>query len=423
MPNEVRNAIYAQSGGVTSVINTSACGVIEAAGAHKDQIGKVYAAHNGILGILKEDLIDTSLESEQNISALCQTPGGIFGSCRWVLLSQERDPAAYERLVEVFKAHNIGYFFYNGGNGSADTCEKIASIATTMGYPIQAIHIPKTIDNDIINTDCCPGFGSVAKFIATVTRETGEDIASMHESSTKVFILEVMGRNAGWIAASSALAKRQGNSAPHIILLPEVPFNEARFIAKINATIATHGYCCIVTSEGVADENGQFLSASTTVDSAGDHQLGGVAPYLANMVKQHTGLKTHYAVADYLQRAARHMASATDLEQAYQVGATAVEAAINGVSSAMISIVRDSNSPYQWHCQAIPLEGIAVKEKKMPPEFISEDGFMVTDAAIAYMKPLIIGEDFGKYGADGMPTYAELDKHFVKKVLPLWDRD
>jgi len=423
MPTEVRNAIYAQSGGVTSVINTSACGVIETARRHPDKIGKVFAAHNGILGILKEDLIDTSLESPENIMALRQTPGGIFGSCRWVLRSMKEDPEAYQRLVDVFRAHNIGYFFYNGGNGSADTCEKIASIATNMGYPIQAIHIPKTIDNDIVNTDCCPGYGSVAKYIATVVRETGEDIASMHESSTKVFILEVMGRNAGWIAAAAALAKSNNASAPHMILLPEVIFDEKRFIETTQAHVDRYGYCCIVASEGVQDKNGRFLSASSSVDSAGDHQLGGVAPFLANLIKQHTHLKTHYAVADYLQRAARHMASATDLEQAYQVGVEAINIALTGRSSAMVSITRDTQIPYNWHCEAIPLEGIAVKEKKVPPEFISNDGFMVTDMAIEYMKPLIRGEDFGKFDIDGMPIYAKLDKHFVKKCLPSWNRD
>lgn len=422
MSNALRNAIYAQSGGVTSVINASASGVIHTVRKHSDKIGKLFAAHNGILGILKEELIDTSFESDETIAALCQTPGGAFGSCRWVLRSRERDPEAYQRLVEVFKAHNIGYFFYNGGNGSADTCEKIASISTSMGYPIQAIHIPKTIDNDIINTDCCPGFGSVAKYIATATKETGEDMRSMSESSTKVFILEAMGRNAGWITAASALAKSEASAAPHILLLPEIAFDADVFLARVKACVENYGYCCITASEGVCDKQGQFLSASSKTDDAGDHQLGGVAPYLAKLIVNATGLKTHYAVADYLQRAARHMASSTDIEQAFQVGVSAVEAAIEGVNGAMIAIIRDQQSPYRWHCEAIPLDGIAVKERKMPADFISSDGFMVTDKALDYMRPLIVGENFGQFDEHGLPIYAKLLNQKVSKQLPDWHR-
>lgn len=415
------NAIYAQSGGVTSVINASACGVIETARRYPEQIGTVYAGFNGILGVLREELIDTHLESEETIAALRQTPGGAFGSSRYVLRSPQRDPAAYQRLIQVFKAHNIGYFFYNGGNGSADTCEKIASISHDMGYPIQAIHIPKTIDNDIVGTDCCPGFGSVAKYVATATRETGHDIASMASSSTKVFILEVMGRNAGWIAAASALAQQCDSEPPHIILFPEVPFDPDRFVQSVQQAVAQYGYCSVVASEGVCDANGRFLSASDDVDSAGDHQLGGVAPKLSQLIVSRTGLKTHYAVADYLQRAARHMASATDVEQAYQVGAHAVEAAINGVNGAMVSIVRDSDSPYQWHCQTIGLEGIATLERKLPPHYISRDGMHITDDAKRYLQPLIMGEDFGSYDEHGLPAYAKLQKVMVSKTLPPWE--
>ena len=414
------NAIYAQSGGVTSVINASACGVIETARRYSDRIGTVYAAHNGILGVLNEDLIDTQYETEATISALRQTPGGAFGSSRYVLHSQQHDPAAYTRLIDVFKAHNIGYFFYNGGNGSADTCEKIAAISHDMGYPIQAIHIPKTIDNDIIGTDCCPGFGSVAKYVATATRETGHDIASMASSSTKVFILEVMGRNSGWIAAASALAQQNEEQPPHIILFPEVAFNLEKFIASVNLVVARHGFCCVVASEGVCDENGRFLSASDSADEAGDHQLGGVGPKLAKLVIAHTGLKTHYAVADYLQRAARHMASATDVAQAYQVGVHAVEAALNGVNGAMVNIVRDSDEPYRWHCETIGLEGIATLERKLPVNFISEDGMHITAEARRYLQPLIIGEDFGVYDKRGLPAYAELKGIMANKKLPIW---
>ncbi|HSG61666.1 MAG TPA: 6-phosphofructokinase [Pseudomonadales bacterium] len=414
------NAIYAQSGGVTSVINASACGVIETARRHPQHIGTVLAGFNGILGVLREELIDTQYETPETIAALRQTPGGAFGSSRYVLRSPQRDPAAYARLIEVFKAHNIGYFFYNGGNGSADTCEKIAHISHDMGYPIQAIHIPKTIDNDIIGTDCCPGFGSVAKYVATATRETGHDIASMASSSTKVFILEVMGRNAGWIAAASALAQHNDSEPPHIILFPEVAFDPNTFIHAVQRAVTTHGFCCVVASEGVCDTSGKFLSASDGVDSAGDHQLGGVAPKLAQLVIAKTGLKTHYAVADYLQRAARHMASATDVAQAYEVGVHAVEAAIRGINGAMVSIVRDSDQPYQWHCETIGLEGIATVERKLPPHYISQDGMHITPEARRYLQPLILGEDFGSYDAYGLPAYANLRNVMVKKQLPDW---
>lgn len=414
------NAIYAQSGGVTSVINASACGVIETARRHPQHIGTVLAGFNGILGVLREELIDTQYETPETIAALRQTPGGAFGSSRYVLRSPQRDPAAYARLIEVFKAHNIGYFFYNGGNGSADTCEKIAHISRDMGYPIQAIHIPKTIDNDIVGTDCCPGFGSVAKYVATATRETGHDIASMASSSTKVFIMEVMGRNAGWIAAASALAQRTPSEPPHIILFPEVAFNPDTFVSAVQHAVSAHGYCCVVASEGVCDSQGRFISASDNVDSAGDHQLGGVAPKLAQLVVSKTGLKTHYAVADYLQRAARHMASATDVEQAYQVGVHAVEAAIRGVNGAMVSIVRDSDVPYQWHCQTIGLEGIATRERKLPADFISSDGMHITTQARRYLQPLILGEDFGSYDDTGLPAYADLVKVMAKQHCPPW---
>lgn len=414
------NAIYAQSGGVTSVINASACGVIETARCHSDRIGKVFAGYNGILGVLHEDLIDTSVESHHTIAALRQTPGGAFGSSRYVLRSQQRDPRAYERLLAVFKAHNIGYFFYNGGNGSADTCEKIASMASTMNYPIKAIHIPKTIDNDIIGTDCCPGFGSVAKYVATATRETGHDIASMHGSSTKVFIMEVMGRNAGWIAAATSLAQINEEDPPHIILFPEVAFDPDRFIDAVNAAVAKYGYCSVVASEGVRDNTGSFLSASTGVDSAGDHQLGGVGPKLAQLVVSRTGLKTHYAVADYLQRAARHLASATDVEQAYQVGAHAVKAALQGMNGAMVNIVRDSDTPYRWHCETIGLAGIATLERKLPEDFISADGMHISATARRYLQPLILGEDFGQYDERGLPAYAVLKRHMVRKQLSPW---
>ena len=237
----LKNAFYAQSGGVTAVINASAAGVIETARHHADKIGKVYAGRNGIIGALTEDLIDTSLESDAAIAALKHTPSGAFGSCRYKLKSLETHRAEYERLIEVFKAHDIGYFFYNGGGDSADTCLKISQLSETLGYPIQAIHVPKTVDNDLPITDCCPGFGSVAKYVATSIREAGYDVASMAKTSTKVFILEVMGRHAGWITAACGLASEAVGEAPHILLFPEVRFDEAAFLARVVACVKEHG--------------------------------------------------------------------------------------------------------------------------------------------------------------------------------------
>ena len=410
-----KNAFYAQSGGVTSVINASAAGVIETAREYKE-IGKVYAGHNGIIGALTENLIDTSKESKKTIEALKHTPAGAFGSCRYKLKSLEENRAEYERLIEVFKAHNIGYFFYNGGGDSADTCNKISQLSKTMNYPIQAIHIPKTVDNDLPFTDCSPGFGSVAKYVAISTREAGLDVASMCETSTKVFILEVMGRHAGWIAAAGGLAAEEEGDAPHIILMPEVAFNKDKFLRKVKSTVKKNGYCVIVASEGTQYKDGRFLADSGNVDAFGHKQLGGVAPTLAQMVKEELGFKYHWALADYLQRSARHIASKTDVEQAYAVGAAAVHKAMEGKTAIMPCIIRGKGKKYTWSIGEAPLDKVANVEVMMPKKYIGKDGMSITDACRDYLLPLIQGEDHPPY-KNGLPQYAKLKKVLVEKKL------
>ncbi|CAH1906418.1 Pyrophosphate--fructose 6-phosphate 1-phosphotransferase [Candidatus Nitrotoga sp. HW29] len=411
-----KNAFYAQSGGVTAVINASACGVIETARAHKDKIGKVYAGRNGIIGALTEDLIDTTKESAKSIAALRYTPSGAFGSCRFKLKGIEENRLQYERLIEVFKAHNIGYFFYNGGGDSADTCLKISQLADKMGYPIQAIHVPKTVDNDLPITDCCPGFGSVAKYVAVSVREASFDVASMAKTSTKVFVVEVMGRHAGWIAAAGGLASDPNCELPIVILFPEIPFNKEKFLAKVDAMVKRHGYCSVVVSEGVQGADGKFLSDQGLRDAFGHAQLGGVAPVVANMVKEALGYKFHWAVADYLQRAARHIASKTDVEQAYALGKAAVQLALKGENAVMPTIVRLADKPYKWKIGVTPLKKVANVEKKMPRNFITKDGFGITDKCRAYLTPLIKGEDYPPY-KDGLPQYVRLKNVAIPKKL------
>lgn len=411
-----KNAFYAQSGGVTAVINATACGVIETARQFPDKIGKVFAGANGILGALHEDLIDTSLESSEAIAALRHTPGGAFGSCRYKMKDFDTHRAEYERLIEVFKAHDIGYFFYNGGGDSSDTAYKVSQLGEKLGYEIHCIGIPKTVDNDLPYTDCCPGFGSVAKYVAVSVKEAGLDIASMFETSTKVFIMEVMGRHAGWIAAAGGMAATKAGDPPHIIIFPEVPFDKSAFLARVEEVITDKGYCVIVISEGAQYEDGTFLADAGSKDAFGHTQLGGVAATLAQMVKQELGLKYHYAVADYLQRSARHIASATDLEQAYAVGKAAVELAVAGKNAVMPIIVRDSDQEYAWHIEDVALSKVANVEKKMPASFITEDGFNITDAARTYLAPLIQGEAYPPY-INGVPDYIELNNHRVTKKL------
>ena len=414
MMNSKKNAFYAQSGGVTAVINASACGVIETAAKSK-KINKVLCGENGILGALNENLIDASKESKTTIAKLKNTPGGAFGSCRFKLQDPIKQKAEYERLFEVFAAHDIGYFFYNGGGDSQDTTYKVSQMAKKLKFPLQCIGIPKTVDNDLPFTDCSPGFGSVAKYVATSTLEAGLDVKSMTETSTKVFILEVMGRHAGWIAAASCLAATEAGDPPHIILLPEVPFEKAKFISQVKQTVKNNGYCVIVASEGTQTKNGKFLADSGTTDAFGHKQLGGVAPVLASMISK-IGLKNHWAVADYLQRSARHIASKTDLDQAYAVGKHAVKLAISGETAVMPVIKRISNTPYKWKIETAPLKNIANVEKTMPKNFISKNGFEITSSGKRYLSPLIVGEAPCFY-KNGIPDVASLKKYLVKKKL------
>ena len=411
-----KNAFYAQSGGVTAVINASACAVIETARRHKGKIGKVYAGRNGIIGALTEDLIDTSLESPAAIRALKHTPAGAFGSCRYKLKAWEQDPRQYARLIEVFKAHDIGYFFYNGGGDSADTCLKVSQVAEKMGYPIIAVHVPKTVDNDLPITDCSPGFGSVAKYVAVSMREAGLDVASMAKTSTKIFVLEVMGRHAGWITAACGLASEKAGDAPHLLLFPEIAFDQPAFLAKVDAAVRRHGYCAIGVSEGVHDRDGKFLSETGLRDAFGHAQLGGVAPVIAGLISRELKLKYHWAVADYLQRAARHIASSTDVEQSYAVGKAAVELALKGHSAVMPTIVRKSVKPYRWEIGMARLEDVANREKKMPRDFITPDGFHITAKCRRYLLPLIAGEAYPPY-RNGLPDYVKLKNKPVKKKL------
>jgi len=411
-----KNVFYAQSGGVTAVINASACGVIETARRHRKKIGKVYAGRNGIIGALIEDLIDTSRETPAAIRALKYTPGGAFGSCRYKLKGLDQSRAQYERLIEVFRAHNIGYFFYNGGGDSADTCLKVSQLAETLGYPIQAIHVPKTVDNDLPITDQCPGFGSVAKYIAVSIREAALDVMSMSRTSTKVFVLEVMGRHAGWIAAAAGLAGARPGDPPHIILFPEITFAEEKFLAKVKESVDKYDYCVIAVSEGVRNHEGKFLADAGTRDAFGHAQLGGVASVIAQLVKTKLGYKYHYAIADYLQRSARHIAAQVDLDQAYAVGKAAVEFALRGHNAVMPTIVRVSDRPYRWKIGMAKLSDVANREKMLPRSYITKDGFGITAACRRYLAPLINGEAYPPY-ENGMPKYVTLKNTPVKKKL------
>lgn len=411
-----KNAFYAQSGGVTAVINATACGVIETARKHPAQIANVYAGRNGIIGALTEDMIDTSKERATTIAALRHTPGGAFGSARYKLKGIEENRAQYERLIEVFRAHDIGYFFYNGGNDSMDTAHKVSQISKKMGFPVQCLGIPKTVDNDLPVTDNCPGFGSVAKYVAVSTREAALDVLSMAKTSTKVFILEVMGRHAGWIAAAGGLAGEKPEDAPHIILFPEVPFNQQAFIRRVRDCVNSYDYCVIVVSEGAQYKNGKFLAEAGTRDAFGHAQLGGVASVIAQMVRDKLGFKYHYAVADYMQRSARHIASATDVKQAYAVGKAAVEFALEGKTAVMPVIKRVSDKPYRWRIDEAPLSRVANKEKMLPARFITKDGFGITEAARRYLQPLIRGEDYPPY-VNGLPKYVTLKNVSVAPQL------
>jgi 6-phosphofructokinase len=411
------NLFYAQSGGVTAVINTTACGVIQAAREHGDVIGKVFAGRNGILGALHEDLIDTSLESDAAIAALRHTPGGAFGSCRYKLKGLDESRAQYERLIEVFRAHDIRYFLYNGGNDSMDTAWKVSQIAEKLHYPLTCVGIPKTVDNDLVETDNCPGFGSVAKYVAVSMMEAGLDVASMARTSTKIFVMEVMGRHAGWITAAAGLAARTPAEAPHILLFPEIPFDEAAFLARVDACVREHDFCAIAVSEGLRGADGKLLAESGTRDAFGHAQLGGVGQQVAELIKAKLGHKYHWALPDYLQRSGRHIASGTDAQQAYALGRRAVELAIEGRNAVMPAIVRVSDAPYAWKIDVAQLQDVANREKMMPRHFISDDGFGITDACRKYLQPLIEGEDYPPY-VNGLPAYVSLKNESVPRTLP-----
>jgi 6-phosphofructokinase 1 len=412
----MKNAFYAQSGGVTAVINASACGLLETARKHRSTIAKVYAGRDGIIGALTEDLIDTSKESSATIAALRHTPGGAFGSARYKLAGIDKNRSQYERLIDIFRAHGIGYFFYNGGNDSMDTAQKVSEIAAQLSFPLTCIGIPKTVDNDLPITDCCPGFGSAAKYIAVSTREAALDVASMARTSTKVFVLEVMGRHAGWMAAAGGLAGDRAGDAPHIILFPEIDFDRDRFLAKVKLSVEKYGYCVIVVSEGVRGADGKFLAEAGTKDAFGHAQLGGVGPVVAQMTQEAFGYKFHWAVADYLQRSARHIASKVDVDQAYAVGKAAVEFAVRGKNAVMPVIIRKSSKPYRWSIGEAPLAAVANQEKKVPRNFITADGFGITAACRTYLLPLIGGEDYPPY-RNGLPRYATLKSVAVPKRL------
>ncbi|WP_242166085.1 6-phosphofructokinase [Lysobacter sp. M15] len=418
MPQPAPTLLYAQSGGVTAVINATASAVISEARARKV---RALAARNGILGALREELVDTSKESAAAIRALAHTPGGAFGSCRVKLKSLEADRARYERLLEVFQAHNVRWFLYNGGNDSADTALKVSRLATEYGVPLTCIGVPKTVDNDLAVTDCCPGFGSAAKYTAVSVRECALDVAAMAETSTKVFVYEAMGRHAGWLAAAGGLAGNGPDEAPHLILFPERPYDEADFLANVRRVVERVGYCVVVASEGIHGADGKFVADMGTVDSFGHTQLGGVSSFLAGRVKAELGYKVHWTLPDYLQRSARHIASKTDLDQAMAVGKAAVQYALKGMNATMPVIKRTSDSPYRWKIEAAPLDKVANHEKKMPAGFIRKDGYGITAAARKYLEPLIRGEAPPPYGRGGIPAYVELQNKLIRKKLPAFE--
>ena len=397
------NLLYAQSGGVTAVINATAASVIEAARARADAVGRVLAARHGILGALDEDLIDTAPLSAADLRRLAGTPGGAFGSCRFDLDPPEANRDQYERLFAVFAVHDIGYFLYNGGNGSMDTVAKVSRAAAERGYPLVCVGVPKTVDNDLEGTDCSPGFGSAAKYAATSMLEAGLDLAAMTSPVGRAFVMEVMGRNAGWLAAATALAARNDDQPPHVILMPEVPFDEEAFLAVVRSTVSRLGYCAITVSEGIRRADGTLLMEQDE-DAKGHVQLGGAGQCIARLIHARLGYKHHWAIPDYLQRAAGHLVSATDHAQARAVGQAAVEYALAGRDGVMAAIRRLADAPYRWDVAPVAVTAIANLERQVPAAFIRPDGLHVTDAARAYLCPLIEGEMPACF-AGGLPDY------------------
>jgi 6-phosphofructokinase 1 len=420
MSELIGNLLVAQSGGPTAVINASVAGVIQEAGKHPF-IEEIYGGLNGILGILNEDLVDLNEEKAKSIEGLKYTPAAALGTCRYKLdfkKKPERANADIERVFEVLQAHNIRYFFYAGGNDSQDTADKIHQRAVERGYEMRVIGVPKTIDNDLPHTDHCPGYGSVIKYAAATVMEIALDVGTMATEEGSCCVVEVMGRSAGWIAAGTVLAKRAPNDAPHIILLPEIPFDEAAFLQKVKEVAAACRSCIVVVGEGLKDHKGEEVAADRSrMDAFGHPVLSGAAEHLESVVQAKLGLKSRSVKLGYAQRAAAHFASATDSAEAVACGEAAVRAAVEGKSGFMVKLVRLKENPYRWTTDLQPLGDIANVEHLVPREWISEDGFLPNEKFVEYARPLIEGEV--KVPVEGgLPKYVVLEKVRIEKKLP-----
>lgn len=415
------NVLYAQAGGVTAVINASATGVIEMAKRHPEKFGTIYAAMNGIAGVLEENLVDVTRFTEEKLDRIRIQPGAAFEACRFDLDPLDVNPEQYERVLAVLKEYEIGYFFYNGGNGSMVTAQKVADYCTEHGHPVVCIGVAKTIDNDLAMSHCSPGFGSAAKYIATSLLEATMDLYSMHNTSTRFFCLEAMGRDTGWLAIAGGLIKDIIPDVPLIILPAERPFSKDTFIQQVNHLMETKGYCVCIASEGLRDETGEYLSiANEEVTRVKTYtQLGGVANTLAKMVGDHFNCKTHYAVPDYLQRSASHIVSQTDWDMAYRAGKAAVQAAMDGEHGVLPVIEVIDTCPLVWRYKNIELVAVADEEKVVPDEFITENGMDITEAALEYLRPLIKGERLIPH-KHGLPDIRPLKFNLVDKKLPVY---
>ncbi|MHC4069640.1 MAG: 6-phosphofructokinase [Planctomycetota bacterium] len=412
------NAVVAQSGGPTAVINSSACGVIQEA-IKSGKIDRVLGATNGILGVLKEELFDITAERPQIIEALKQTPAAAIGSCRYKLKSIEESKADFERILDVFKAHNIHYFFYAGGNDSMDTADKVNNLAADAGYELTCIGIPKTVDNDLAFTDHCPGYPSVAKYVATCAAEAGRDTEALYTADTCT-ILEVMGRNAGWIAAATGLASRCLEDAPHLIYMPEAAFTLEKFVKDVKQVYNELGRVFIVSGEGLKDKSGKYITADEgkfSKDSFGHVQLGGVGAMLKNVVESEVGIKARFNLLGTNQRSAMHFASLTDVNEAYMCGQMAVKAALEGENGKMITLVREDSAEYKCTTGFAQLADVANGEKKVPPEYINKAGNHITDAMRDYVRPLVHGQAPINIGADGLPVFMRFERKPLEKKL------